>query len=557
MDDEGIELKVNEKDLGLIRDILRTITKTIKTFNVYPKDNPIYQKFATELFEKFSTFFESNDELGLDVEQYSLLYKENEVFQSEERADNIALLLFADGIRQINFYKGITFDEITDFIDILKFVQKSKTNDDDDIVTLLWEKNIKNMGYTALEDTVDDDLAVEESLLQEGLEMKDFTETTVSSKSYSESAIETVYPEFKIEPLTQDELETIKDELSGIEEKSLLSSAADLFFELLKYEKDMEAFPEIMHNIGKILDIRIQKKDIHGALEILEGLKNISTVYDTSEQSEIINTVVSKAGNLENLRILFRASPDTAEIRQYLLYLGKHLIPNMIQMLGELEDRKQRRLLCEILAEMGKQDIDVFSVTMNDNQWYLVRNIVMILGMTKDPAALKYLEQGLRHPELRVRREAVKAIVGIQSEETKKLFLMALKDDDLTVRITALKALKRFKDPALFQALRGNISREELKKKSFEEKKEMLETLAVLGGESAFLLLSDLFRKKGLIEKAEITEIRASAAYGLGLIGTPQALSLLEKETRSRKSILREACLKALRELQQSGDNSR
>src|SRR4030042_5006147 len=557
MDDEVIELKVTEKDLALIKDILRTVTKTVKAFNVYPKDNPIYQKFVTELFEKFSTFFESNDELAIDVEQHCLLYKENDVYQSEERADNIALLLFADGIRQINFYKGITFDEITDFIDILKFVQKSKTNDDDDIVTLLWEKNIKNMGYTAAEDTVDDDLAVEESLLQEGLEMKDFTETTVSSKSYSESAIETVYPEFKIEPLTQDELETIKDELSGIEEKSLLSSAADLFFELLKYEKDMEAFPEIMHNIGKILDIRIQKKDIHGALEILEGLKNISTVYDTSEQSEIINTVVSKAGNLENLRILFRASPDTAEIRQYLLYLGKHLIPNMIQMLGELEDRKQRRLLCEILAEMGKQDIDVFSVTMNDNQWYLVRNIVMIFGMTKDPAALKYLEQGLRHPELRVRREAVKAIVGIQSEETKKLFLMALKDDDLTVRITALKALKRFKDPALFQVLKEKVSREELKKKSFEEKKEIIETIAVLGGENAFPLVSNLLKKKGWIEKAEITEIRASAAYGLGLIGIPQALSLLEKETGSRKSILREACLKALRELQQSGDNSR
>ena len=548
MDDEGIELKVTEKDLGLIRDILRTITKTVKAFNVYPKDNPIYQKFVTELFEKFSTFFESNDELAIDVEQYSLFYKENEVFHSEERTDNIALLLFADGIRQVNFYKGITFDEITGFIDILRFAQKSATSDDDDIVTLLWEKNIKNMGYTAAEDTVDDDLTVEESLLQEGIDMEGIAETTTSSTPYSEPDIKTFSHEFKTEPLTDGELETIKNELFGIEEKSLLSSAVRLFFELLKYEKDMEAFPEIVHNIGKILDIRIQKKDIHGALEILEGLKNISTVYDTSEQSEIINTVISKAGNLENLRILFRASPDTAEIRQYLLYLGKHLIPNMIQMLGELEDRKQRRLLCEILAEMGKQDIDVFSVTMNDNQWYLVRNIVMILGMTKDPAALKYLEQGLRHPELRVRREAVKAIVGIQSEETKKLFLMALKDDDLTVRITALKALKRFKDPALFQALRGNISREELKKKSFEEKKEMLETLAVLGGESAFLLLSDLFRKKGLIEKPEITEIRASAAYGLGFIGTPQALSLLEKETRSRKGILRDACIKALRE---------
>ena len=549
MDDESIEVTVNERELGLVKDLLRTITKTIKTFNVYPRDNPIYQKFATELFEKISIFFESNDELAIDVKQYTLLYKENEVFQSEERTDNIALLLFADGIRQINFFKGIKFDEITDFIDILRHTQKAETNDDDDdIVTLLWEKNIKNMGYTALEDTVDDDLAVEESLLQEGLEMEDVTETIVSSTLYSESAIESFYPEFKTEPLTDGELETIKNELFGIEEKSLLSSAVRLFFELLKYEKDMEAFPEIVHNLGKIMDIRMQKKDIHGAIEILEGLKNISVVYNAPEQSELVSNVINKAGNLENLRILFRESSDSADIKQYLFLLGKNFIPHMIQILGGIEDRKQRRLLCEILAEMGRQGIDIFSEAMKDMRWYLVRNIVMILGMTKEPASLKYLEEGLRHPELKVRREAVKALVGIQSEETKKLFLMAMNDDDLTVRITSLKALRRFKDPALFQVLSGNASRKELKKKSFEEKKEMLETLAVLGGENAFPLLSDLFKKKGLIEKAEITEIRASAAYGLGLIGTPQALSLLEKETGSRKSILREACLNALKE---------
>jgi hypothetical protein len=547
MDDESIEVTVNERELGLVKDILRTITKTIKTFNVYPRDNPIYQKFATELFEKFSIFFESNDELALDIKQYSLLYKENEVFHSEERTDNLALLLFADGIRQMNFYKGITSDEITGFTDILRFAQKSETSDDD-IVTLLWEKNIKNMGYTALEDTVDDDLAVEECLLQEGLDIEDVGETTTSSAPYSESARKTFSLELIMEPLIQDELETIKAELSEIEEKSLLSSAVRLFFELSLYEKDIEAFPEIVQNLGKIMDLRMRRNDINGTIEILEGLRNISTFYNAPEQSELINNVINKAGTLENLRILFREASDRADIKQYLLLLGKNLIPHMIQILGELVSRKQRRLLCEILAEIGKQDIEIFSEAINASQWSLVRNIVMILGMTKEPDALKYLAQGIRHPESRVRREAVKAIMGIQSEETKELFLMALNDEDLTVRITSLKALRRFKEPALFQALSKNVSREELKKKSFEEKKEVLETLAILGREDALPLLSDLFKKKGFIEKDEITEIRASAAYGLGIIGTREALSLLEKETGSRKSILKRACLKALKE---------
>jgi len=102
--------------------------------------------------------------------------------------------------------------------------------------------------------------------------------------------------------------------------------------------------------------------------------------------------------------------------------------------------------------------------------------------------------------------------------------------------------------------LKGNASVEELKKKTFEEKRGLLEAIAAIGGQEAFPLLADLFKKKGLLEKEEITEIRACAAYGLGLINTPEALSLIEKEKGSRKDILREACIKALRESQASGN---
>jgi HEAT repeat protein len=247
--------------------------------------------------------------------------------------------------------------------------------------------------------------------------------------------------------------------------------------------------------------------------------------------------------------MLFGDSASGEDIRQYLLLLGKDSIPIMIQILGELQEMKHRKLLCEILAELGKEHADAFSEALNDERWYLVRNIAMVLGMTREPAAINYLEKIMGHPNLKVRREALRALEGIDSEETKDLFLIALKDEDLMIRIRALKALRRFKDPALFKILKENVSVEELKKKTFEEKQGVLETLAILGGEAAFPLLADLFKRRGLLEKEEITEIRACAAYGLGLINTPEAVSLLEKETGSRRDILREACVKALKEL--------
>jgi hypothetical protein len=555
MAEENVVVEVDEKELENVREILRTLATTIKTFNLYPKDNPIYQKAATEFFDKFDFFFKSNDELSLAVEQNSLLYKGREVFGGKERADNLALLLFADGIRQISFYKGMSVDEITDFIDILRVAMKSEMNDEDDIVTLLWEKNIKNMGYSTIEDIIDDTLAIEESLLSEGIDRESFQETGTGNAVSEKQPTGAVPFATGEEVLTENDLAVLKNQFQSLEERPLLASAVKLFFEVMSSGNGDGAFPEILQNIGKIIDIRMKNKDIVGTIEIMENLNKLASGFQDPEGIKLIGHVIDKAGSPEKLKILFRESSEMETIRRYLLLLDKNSIPDIIGILGELQDMKQRKLLCEVLAESGRQDIDVFSEALNDERWYLVRNIAMVLGMTKNPAGVKLLEKVVRHPNLKVRREVLKALESIDSEDIKRLFLAALKDEDMIIRIKALKALKRIKDPSLFQTFKQYVSLEELKKKSFEEKREMLETFALLGGKNAFPVLSELFKKKGFIEKDDITEIRAAAAYGLGLVNLPEAVVLVEKESGSRKEILREACLGALREMQKSGNH--
>ncbi len=556
--DEDIVPEVTENDPGLVRDIVKTITKTAKAFNVYPKDNPIYQKFVTELVEKFSAFFENNDELALDVEQYTMLYHGAEVFRSEERTDNIALLLFADGIRQLNFYKGLTFDEITDFIDILRAAPKAEMNDEDDIVTLLWEKNIRNMGYTAAEDTVNDDLVFDENLFLDaaGSDTVGEMQIQVGGTTGPAPAAEDLPLPFAAEPLTEAELAGIRSEIADLGEEHLLEWIIALFFEMLSSDECGDFLPEIVQNLGKIIDIRMKKEDIAGTIGILEGLRDLLAKFHSPKEIETISAATRRAGYAENIMTLFEVSSDNEEIRRYLHLLDVGAIAGMLQVLGDLRDRRQRRLLCEVLAEIGKNDIVALAQAVDDPRWYLVRNIAMILGMTKEPASVKYLAKTMRHADLRVRREAVRALDVIPSDETKKLFLSALNDPDLSVRVVAIRALRRFRDPELFETLRKCAEREELRKKPLEEKKMLLETLAALGGKSAFPLISDLFQKKGIIEKDDMTEVRAAAAYGLGLLGSPEATALLEKETGSRKNILKHACTEALR-LARNGNSRR
>jgi len=411
------------------------------------------------------------------------------------------------------------------------------------------------MGYSTVEDTIDDTMAVEESLLLKSIDKEAMKEPQTGRAVHEEKTTGPVPVEVRKEPLTADELTVLKDQFQSLEEQPLLASAAELLLELMLKGNESEAFPEVLQNIGKIIDIRMKNKDISGTIEILKNLKGFTPGFHTPEQHTLIGNIVDKAGSPEKLRILFQEASEIETVRQYLYLLDKNSIQHMIGILGELQDMKQRKLLCEVLAGSGRQDIDVFLAALNDERWYLVRNIVMILGMTRNPAGVRLLEKVLRHPNVKVRREVVKALEGIDSEDIKRLFLDVLKDDDLTIRIRAVKALKRLKDPSLFQTFKQYVSLEELKEKSYEEKREMLETFALLGGKNAFPVLADLFKKKGFIEKDDITEIRAAAAYGLGLVNMPEAFMLVEKECGSKKDILREACQRVLMEMQKSGHN--
>jgi HEAT repeat protein len=552
-DDESVDPAASEKELDAVKDILRTLTKTQKTFAVYPKDNPIYRTFAAELFDKLNLFFASSDELSLDVQRYSLLFKGTEVFRSEERTDNMALLLFADGIRQISCRKGLSMDEITDFIDILRFAPKSQTSDDDDIVTLLWEKNIKNMGYAAVEDTIDDNFAIEESLLQDEAAAGVATEEATDAGTNHGEVVEGPADASSHEKAPGPEIESLKDEFARFNEQSLLTAAVGLFFDLLNYEDTTDTFRELVNNLGRILAMSMQQGDLQTPIRIMNGLKHFSSIYTAPDQVALIDSVLEKAATVNNLTLLFQIAPGPEIIRQYLHLLGKNALAPSIHILGELLERKQRRLLCEILAELGRQEIGILAESLDDPRWYVVRNIVMIMGMTKEPAIITHVSKAMKHSDPRVRKEVLRAIETFKTDETKKIVLAAVRDQDPSVRINALMSSRRFRDPGLFHELKGYASFEELRKKPFEEKMELLRTLALVGGTAAFPLLSDLFRRRGLIEKNDVTEVRVAAAYGLGLTGLPEAAELLEKGTGARNRSLRDACMDAIRESQKSG----
>ena len=532
---------MEEKDLILAGEIFKSMTKTLKTFKAYLPNNPIYQRFAAELLEKFNSFFEIHDSLPLTVEQFSLLLNGKEVFHNEDRTDNIALMLFVDGIREICFYKGITLNEMISFVDTFKVVSEGH-NLEDDVVTLLWEKNIEHISYSVSEGFIEEELPVDSELLME--EAGD--ELAPMGAMYMDVVMAPSVIDFEVAPVNADEMNTLQHEIQRFEGNVLLSEATELFLELMTTERDIEGFKEFTRNIGKMIDVMFEKDSIEKVTEILSRLIDIRESGISSEHKKIIDDVIDRAGSEDKLKKLFAGDKNLDSVQTYLLLLNKNAIQSLLNILGELEDRKTRRYLCNILSVIGKQAVEAFASGIHDKKWYLVRNTLMILGIIKDPAAIKYIEGTMTHPELRVRKEAVKALDSIGTEEIKGPFMIALGDSDAGIRTSALKTLRRFGDKKLFDIVKERILAGDLKERPFTEKKELFEALAETGRDMAFPMLSEFFKKKGLFRKTETEELRACAAYGLGILGTRESIMLLEKGMREKEGLFSDACKKSL-----------
>jgi HEAT repeat protein len=176
----------------------------------------------------------------------------------------------------------------------------------------------------------------------------------------------------------------------------------------------------------------------------------------------------------------------------------------------------------------------------------------MLLGTSKKPEAVKEVARAAGHPDVKIRRECVKAFETLGTEEIIEPLMPLLKDQDSGIRTGALRALRKFKKPELFDMLKISAVEEGFRARPFSEKKEFLMSLGILGGSEAMPVLREHFKRKGLFfQKDDKLELRAAAAYGLACVGTDEAIALLEQAVNSRKSLLRDSCRASIKLAQQ------
>src|SRR5690606_26712393 len=128
-----------------VGDVLGTLAKAVRAFQLYQSNNPVYQRFVSATAAAFSRLWERTPSLHLTVEEHAFCWGDDR-FPMGEGRESLAFQFYTDGVRYLTFLPGFE-DEIEKFLAVIQRARQLEPLGGDDLVSLLWEEDFVSFQY--------------------------------------------------------------------------------------------------------------------------------------------------------------------------------------------------------------------------------------------------------------------------------------------------------------------------------------------------------------------------------------------------------------------------
>ena len=247
-----------------------------------------------------------------------------------------------------------------------------------------------------------------------------------------------------------------------------------------------------------------------------DGDAGVGDLVSELMDEDVLSRMVVALGSIrdeEEREILIRA----------FVRLGDSVAEAIAGALTITEDRLARKTYVAALAAFGSAGAQAVERMLRDSSWFVVRNGVAVLGAVGEQSAIEPLTATLANEHAGVRRETVRSLARIGGENAGLLVSSMLGDSDAAVRVEAARAVAALKVERAYKQL------VEILKKGDEESvvEQVIRALGALGDPSAVPAIEK--RVKGSLLSRPPKAVRLAGLAALASIGTPHAVSLVEK----------------------------
>ncbi|MDA3895851.1 MAG: HEAT repeat domain-containing protein [Desulfobacteraceae bacterium] len=542
-------LKTGE-DIQAAKNVIQALVRARKNMMIYPSNNPIYKKTIQNNFEKFNQFFEHSRKLIFQIRRFEIFYQNERVYHNTSKnADNLSLIFFKDGIHELSFKSKMPYEELKTFLEVIS-LDFEKDVIDDDIVTLLWENDFGHIRYI-----VDDEFLTDEGYQTQAVAQiqKHLTDPDAFQEVYSyEIRLDDKLEALPIVEITDMESQLLLRELED-DADNKTDKLIKILFELLYAAKTKEKFSDLEIFFKNTIEYALKHQDIESVNNILARLNTILKKGKINEEiRQHIQNIIQFIGKKEIIDLIGEQLDDTkvTKVRPYRIlieYFEKDAIPPLMYLLNKLKTIHARRLIIDGLVFLGPKDMLPLIKGLDHKEWYVVRNAVYILRKIGDKSALDPIRKKAGHPDIQVKKEVIMALGELGDENVLQVFEEYLENPEFQVRITTLKALAYMSSEKARKILVDRISGSDFKNKNFNEKIGYFESLSHWKDKQTSDFMIHALKPKGGWTGSKDYEIRACAAYGLGLMKDEQSLKYLYKNQNSKNILLKEYANQAIK----------
>ncbi|MBI4521136.1 MAG: HEAT repeat domain-containing protein [Gemmatimonadetes bacterium] len=571
LDPAGTAEAEDEHTVGQVTDLLVAFGKALRAHQLYDVNNPVYQRFLGALRASFAQLWSVESELSLAVSEDALTWNGREIYRNDNRAEALSFLLHKDGIRALTFSPGFEQEEVAGFLEVLHRARHLRT-EEDDLLTLLWERDFANVRYTYV-DLFAEGAATLEATGEPPTGLTQVLESELEAEAPAEAETgdageETAAPapppaarkitredfDATLYFLGEDELHYVQQEIEREGARDLRADVLAALFDRLE-DPNRPRQSEILGIFRTLLPNFLGRgalAAVASVLRELDGLVRRKDVFD-QERERDVEAILDELSSPATIAELVRAievgalTPSVQELGEFLRHLRHGALGPLIRASEEMRQKDLKSILGQAVERIAQTHRDALLAHLEADDPVVAAGTARLVGRLGLSEAVARLGRLLQHADANVRLAAVDAAVALRSGEAADVLVDALNDPVRDVRIAAVRGLGAVRHEPAWNRLRDIVEGKAIREADLTEKIAFFEAFGNLGGPDGVDLLDRLLNGRGFLGRRESSEIRACAALALGRVRTAEATRSLQAAASDEDPIVRSAVTRALR----------
>lgn len=499
----------------LIQRISRAVAelaKGLKSVTFYPPGHPALIQTLSKIIANFEEIPLPEAGLEIDVTRNALLFMDTPLPVPNKAVADLNRELYLRRAAKVIFLPNLKAGEMVTFLAILNR-DLQEIQDEGGLERIMLREKVSRIWVNRV-----DYQGLTEMLKTEEPESDESAETATADDDLS----------LGLENLPPEEL-TIDDLLGLIEKETDAAAYRDHLIALSRalFNERMDRKIEYASRALMIFAGHIERPPLQNAEIANLARLGIKEMASDELVAHYLHLLRDKAGRARR------------EVETVLVAFGDRAVKPLLKALAEEEDLLVRKSIVEIIVKIGRPAVPALLENLNDARWFVVRNMVTILGSLGLPDLAPHVATVLSHPDLRVKKEAIKALSKLPHPSA----VLALGElcffPEETVALSAIAAMSSKKESEAVLTLYRRAVQKRIFFPHYRLAHEAIDSLRAIGTDEAVTALEEILQTMVVWETKKFRAMKIHALRSISKVHGEKPEAALERATRSPDGYLK------------------